>query len=152
MTDIKMDNKTYTKVEHSDGRIELIPVVEEVKVDKWSPQGGDWFVNSDGRVLNFSTTIETKVFGMERTTEQLAEKHLKRLKEFNMIAAYVDEFAPDFEPEWGVNCNNYFICYDEDHKVYYFGAHGLLNSHFIYMPKHVAIQLVDDLNSGRVLH
>ena len=117
---------------------------------KWEPEGGVWYVSSSGIVgCSVRSEDEFRLFGMERPTEELAEKHLARLRNFNTIAAYVDQYAPDYVFVFGGK--NYFIrCFNSDQRW-----ELLLDIHCkspseVYMPRKIAEQLIKDIESGRV--
>lgn len=124
----------------------------EIYQEQWEPEGGDWYIGYDSYVRKGKLDSNSCKFGMERPSKELAEKHRDRLRTFNRLAAYVDEFAPDFEPDW-VNYeeSKYYVSYDHKEERWYRG-YNVAYHHVgtLYMPEEIAEQLVNDLNSGRV--
>ncbi len=119
---------------------------------EWHPPGGDWHVYFTGEIGEFDQPLKlVSMFGMERPTKALAEKHLDRLWLFNRIAAYVDQYAPDYEPDWGhEDAPKYKVEYDHYDKRYFLASSNCISGVCdIYMPKHIAEQLLADIESGR---
>jgi hypothetical protein len=69
------------------------------KPKKWSPVGGDWFINQcDDAVENWNmSTEETKQAGLERPTQQQAERAAVEMRKFNRLLALRDELCGDDE-------------------------------------------------------
>ena len=116
--------------------------------DKWEPKGGDFVVDFNGFVSRAPTADDTRVFGTEYKTREQAEKAAKAMRAHNRLLAYVAEFAPDYDPSWtdGEFCIEYYHDSAEFDVEVNFGQR--LGA--VYMPKHVAVELCDKLNSGEV--
>lgn len=116
------------------------------KPEQWEPEGGNYFVDSDGNVEYAGTSFpETSEFGVERPVEQHAEQARDLMRTHNRALAYVQEHAPDWDG-------------GDPHTVHYFGGylvspwnegiHPPIGS--VIGPEWVMQKLADDLNSGRV--
>ena len=70
------------------------------KVEEWEPPGGDYRVLSNGTVINDQSLELVSIFGMERTTEALAERLRDDLWLYLRMHAYRDQYAPDYESDW----------------------------------------------------
>lgn len=119
--------------------------------EKWSPPGGEWFVDCTGEVDSSYSDQDCREFGVERPTKELAERAAKEARAFNRILAYVHVEAPDWVADWSnENQAKHFVYYNTDGNRWGFSA-GWRNKNIEpVMPKHVAKQLCADLNSGRV--
>ena len=120
---------------------------------QWEPEGGDYFIDPDGLIMDGASSDNYKRFGSERKTREAAERAAIEMRKFNRLLAYRDEFAPGYEPDW----NN-----SEEVKVYVFQDHQSGKYHFainalcktigaVYMPIDVAAELCRKLNSGEVV-
>lgn len=116
---------------------------------KWEPEGGPWAVNSTGTVERWDSNGR-RFFGCERKTKEAAEKARDKMRVFNRLLAYVDEHAPDYEPDWGDN-SQWRVVYHHEHKLWVAEATINLQGADVYMPHEVARKLAEDLNSGRVV-
>jgi predicted translin family RNA/ssDNA-binding protein len=127
---------------------EQIKLIEQEN-KKWEPVGGDYCVFSDGEIDKSSSLDKSRLFGTERPTQEQAEKARDKMRVFNKLLAYHDEFCADYE--FVKNKNNYFVYFDENNKIYdldYNDAHYTLG--VVYFNYEIARELVDKLNSGEV--
>jgi len=129
---------------------EQIKLIEEEKLkQKWEPVGGDYYVCSDGEVDQCHSIEGFRLFGTERQTQEQAEKARDKMRVFNRLLAYQDEFCADYE--FVKNKNNYFVYFDENNKIYdldYNDAHYTLG--VVYFNYEIARELAGKLNSGVV--
>lgn len=120
--------------------------------DKWEPRGGDFWVCCRGNVLRGDSADSTRNFGVEYLTHEQAEKATKSMRAHNRLLAYVAEFAPDWEADWGSDQQlKYDVAFDESNKLWF--ARSSFNDRgasTVYMPFDVADELADKLNSGEV--
>jgi len=120
-------------------------VEQESKVEKCEPKCGGFWIDSDGQVEHFKNNkggIATN-FGMERQTREAAERARDKMRVFNRLLAYVDEFAPGHEFENGEN--NYHIKIEDG--IYSMGLNvRRVTIGAVYMPEAVAIELCRKLN------
>jgi hypothetical protein len=72
----------------------LIAPVTKLK-PKWSPVGGDWWIDGEGHVNKSDSCRIAKEFGMERPTEQQAEHAQVEMRKFNRLLALRDELCSD---------------------------------------------------------
>lgn len=105
---MNLDN--YTKVEHEDGRIELIPKAKGVEY---------WHVHGDGTVDNFDDdghafdkdSLEFHNYYPSEAQAQKAAEYMRRSNAIIRACLLVD---PDFEPDWDDN-NQKWGCELYDH-------------------------------------
>ena len=122
---------------------------EELEVKQWEPVGGDWFVYSEGEVSDEPSTDGCRLFGMERSTEEQAEKARDKMRVFNRLLAYVDEHCPDFE--YDADEANYHIDYNYNSGRYEYDWDGTYKRvGAVHMSQDVAEELCRKLNSGEV--
>lgn len=146
-------NREELKAKQTELQKQLAKIEAElVKPDKWEPQGGEWFVHSNGTVHYCESHDTTRIAGVEYPAKELAEYVADQMRQHNRLLAYVLEHAPDWRAVWDGEQQNWFVYYDEEYNkwdcAYGLSTRGVER---IYMPEHVAKQLVDDLNSGRVV-
>lgn len=130
---------------------------EAKKPKPWEPQGGRFTIASDGQFYSCDSSERCRQFGQERPTSAAATKALKAMRIHNRLLAYVDEFAPDYDPDWTDS---------KEAKCYLFLIHSVISdkSHWdysthdtckvpgtVYMPRSVAEDLVKKLTSGEVV-
>ena len=132
-------------------------IVLKDKVEQWEPKGGNWIIdigepNPVIDVGNYPIEdmyIEQDHAGLSRKTKEQAERAAKKMRAFNRLLAYVDEFDPDFK--YNKDSCNYYVFYD-----YTEGKHSVCWSTtarqigVTYMSKEVAEELCRKLNSGEV--
>jgi len=123
----------------------------EAKETEWHPKHGAYNIASCGSIQPSAISqqkIEAAKFGMYRPTIGEAEKARDKMRTFNRILAYVDEQLGDnpSKREWGIVLNELDGSYEPFNvkKVFLKVPYG------IYMTQSVAIQLCEDINSGRV--
>ena len=111
------------------------------KVEQWNPKVGEWIIDMYS---------EQEYAGLVRETKEQAESAAKKMRAFNRLLAYVDEFDPDYNYRKGIS--NYYI--------YYYHGSGRYEYHYsketqtlgaVYMSKEVARELCRKLNSGEVI-
>ena len=132
-------------------RDELTKEIEQLEAVKvWEPEGGEYAVNIDGIVIHQDFPSCVSKFGIGRKTKALAFKAHDKMRVFNRLLAYVDEFAPDYEFEYeNDNCCIYYDNDDNEFKFDIFMQLQYLGT--VYMPRQVAIDLCKKLNSGEVV-
>lgn len=148
-----MNNKQETL-----NRIEQLEAVLEkmkkslVEPEKWEPQGGKFTVSAGG-VAEFHLGTSYRGAGLEYLTKALAEKAARAMRTHNRLVAYVLEHAPDYEPDWhDGDENKFYVIYSNFSKDWgYSCSSSGRTAGCVYMPKYIALKLVEDLNSGRVV-
>jgi hypothetical protein len=86
---------------------------------KWSPVGGGWFITILGRVIDGNNDKEAREFGMERPTEQQAERATVEMRKFNRLLALRDELCGDDVVDWNSsNTPKYFLFYNAFENVW----------------------------------
>ncbi len=127
--------------------------IEPPKPKKWEPEGGSYYVMTNGVVDNgLPSTDDTRLFGTEYPTEELAQRASKVMRSHNRLLAYVLEHAPDWEADWSdTNQKKWRIIWNERGDKYQniFNIRSLFLG-TVYMPAEVSRELVDKLNSGEV--
>lgn len=126
---------------------------QEAKVEVWKPKG-DFRIG--GNVFVYGGLFDSSYakHGNVRTTRELAERAIKRRRAGNIIAAYVDEYAPDYEPDWNNDGEQkkYSIRYSHTDREWGLSHNWKFQSPgVVYMPEHIAYQLLADIESGRVV-
>lgn len=132
---------------------ELISQMPDDKPKQWEPQGGEWYIDESGGVRSSSSTPESKHFGTERPTEELAEKAAKQMRIHNRLLAYVHEHVPDYESDWDdPEKYKYYVQFNHITGTWY-SAYDLYceTAGAVYMSQEVAEDLADKLNSGEVV-
>lgn len=120
--------------------------------DKWEPKGGDFYVSSEGDAVYAPSCNSTRVFGTEYNTMEQIEKAAKAMRAHNRLLAYVAEFAPEFVGDWREQeQGKSFALFDNESKRWFAAtAYRDRNASCVYMPRHIAEDLADKLNSGEV--
>lgn len=113
----------------------------------WEPKKGEWFIGSSGEVYQTTTMHCTKLFGMERQTKEAAEKAAVKMRRFNRLLAYHDEFAPGYEFQHGAR-NFYMYLIDNLWQV---GVTTTFSPTNVYFPPWVANDLCNKLNTDEVI-
>jgi hypothetical protein len=118
---------------------------------KWSPVGGEFFVCTDGNVYEGHTEKEMRLFGLERPTEQQAERAAVEMRKFNRLLALRDELCGDDAVDWNTREAKYFLCHNEESKTWDINTSFCQNNNTVYFTTLESAQLACDmLNSGEV--
>lgn len=118
---------------------------------KWIPHPGSHAININGTIY-FDNIPKNNSFGNVRDCKRLADAAAKRMITNNLISAYVDEMAPSYAPNWNDSTGlRYTIGYSYPRSKYVV----IMSSHIrnlsdVYMPKEIANELCEKLNSGEV--
>ncbi|MBK2126251.1 hypothetical protein [Fangia hongkongensis] len=125
----------------------------EIVKKNWEPRGGAYQIGSDGLTFyGYKDNPEVCDFGMSRRTKENATKAAKKMRTFNRLLAYVDEFDPDFEFKHVENDveHNWLVFFDQNENKYdcYYYPEKFLGA--VFMSKEVARELCRKLNSGDV--
>jgi hypothetical protein len=123
----------------------------ENKPETWNPKGGEWTIDITGEVFTGATDRESRDFGTERATRELAQAASEKMRVFNRLMAYVDEVSGGWE--FTVGCDNAYISYDIEDNEYLVSYE---KSEFkglgtVYMHIDTAHMLCKKLNSGEVV-
>jgi len=123
------------------------------KIVTWEPKGGGWSVGVSGKPFSWHSCGETAKFGNEFETIEQAEAGAKAMRARNRLAAYVRDFAPDWRADWSnFTQSKHHVYYLHDKKIWVFnGVRYSESPERVYMPYHVAEELVKKLNSGEVV-
>ena len=125
---------------------------EKVDVKQWEPVGGEWYIDYSGDVGEAPSSEECRKFGMERPTEEQAQKARDEMRVYHRLLAYVHEHAPDYEFKvGGDNCyiEIYAGCGTSEYEFERGGDYKKVG--LVYMPEDVAEELCRKLNSGEVV-
>jgi hypothetical protein len=118
---------------------------------KWSPVGGDYYVNSDGDIHNDSAICRsTREFGAERPSKKQAEQASIEMRKFNRLLALRDELCGIDIIEQDTTAQKYvvyFNAFDMQWLVTFY--HINFVTPFFTTEKH-AQRACDMLNSGEV--
>jgi hypothetical protein len=86
---------------------------------KWSPVGGDWWIDGRGEVEEADTSFGSQEFGVERPTEQQAVRAALEIRKFNRLLALRDEMCGDDVVDWNSsNTPKYFLVYNAFENVW----------------------------------
>ena len=105
---IVLDGQKYNLVPADE---ETTKTQEPPKKKKWEPKGGQWYVSCYGSVLDGYIEYDSRMFGIEYPTKELAEKARDAMRIHNLLIARKMEECPnegeyfiwlDYE-WWGVN-------------------------------------------------
>ena len=90
---------------------------------------------------------------MYRTSNSASIKAQAEIRKYLRLLAYRDEFAPDYDPDWGdAKVNKFYVVHDEKNPEWKAANNTYFkNPIVVYLPKDVALVLVKKLNSGEVL-
>jgi hypothetical protein len=93
------------KVADLESRIAAEPVA------KWQPEGGNFFIQSSGKVSEVVGGSDTphKEFGVERPTRQQAERAEVEMRKFNRLLALRDELCGDEVVDWSNNATGFYL-------------------------------------------
>ena len=86
------------------------------EVKPWEPPPGEWWIGGSGEVHRALSTEESRLFGTERHKKALALRAVKKMRRFNVLLAYIDKYAPDYEPDWS-NENEPKFCPRYNHQT-----------------------------------
>ena len=91
----------------------------ELNIQNWNPKGGYYYITSNGWIDEVETSEQSRNFGTERETEEEAEQAIEKMKIFNRLLAYKDEFDPGyiFTP----HKSNYYVYLDRREDVWHYG-------------------------------
>ena len=130
------------KVAELEKRISAEPV-------KWQPKGGDWFIGNCGRAYQLGSTSETKECGLERETQEQAERAAVEMRRFNRLLALRDELCGEIDES--SYCLKYYVYFIKQQRMWRW-AEGLsvvyITPHFT--SEESAQKACDMLNSGEV--
>jgi hypothetical protein len=122
---------------------------DAAKPKNWSPVGGDYYVNSDGDIHNDSASCRsTREFGVERPTQQQAERAAVEMRKFNRLLALRDELCGD-DAELGI----YHFIFQNRDGTYFIGYSEQQNNEIgsvRFTTKESTQRACDMLNSGEV--
>jgi hypothetical protein len=82
-----------------------------VGVRKWQPKGGDFFIQSSGKVSEVVNGSDTphREFGVERPARQQAERACIEMRRFNRLLALRDELCGDEVLDWENGEEKYYL-------------------------------------------
>jgi hypothetical protein len=143
----------YYHISGKNNKDDLYPEIVEVqKKKKWEPERGNYIIEADGDIYE-SKLNSRYVYKEGRTypTQELAEKAYKMIRPYQRLVAYVLEHAPDWQPDWEDD-DQYAYCIVYNHNFKQWGITDKLFTEYftIHMPKNVAEELCEKLNSGEV--
>lgn len=151
-----MGNTNMSKLEKQIEEMEakLQEMREELNRKKeWEPKGGRSRITGTGHIIDRESNKSCLDFGTERSTREQAERARDRMRVFNRLLAYVDEYAPDYKPDWNdLKEKKFRIFYDHFSKIWsYTLTYTIETVGTVYMPEDIAEILRNKLNSGEVV-
>lgn len=148
MNDLQKElNALKAKVAELESRISAEPVV------KWQPEGGDFFIQSSGKVSEVVGGSDTphREFGVERQGRQQAERAAVEMRRFNRLLALRDELCGDAVVDWeDIDFRKYYLFFNHDNgkwvSTYDDTCYETITPYFT--SKESAQRACDMLNSG----
>lgn len=124
------------------------------KAEQWEPKGGEYYVTPAAEVYTVSReyAIYNKMSqsGTVFKSFSQAESAAKKMRTFNRLLAYVDEFDPEYE--FNIDKTNFYIELNHAKTEYQVEkTYCYENLSTVYMSKEVAKELCRKLNSGDVV-
>lgn len=123
------------------------------KVEQWEPKGGSYYITCDGFVEKTTisdSNLNKNLFGNLFSTQEQAESAAKKMRTFNRLLAYVDEFDPEYE--FNIDKTNFYIELNHAKTEYQVEkTYCYENLSTVYMSKEVAKELCRKINSGDVV-
>ena len=128
--------------------------ISDKPVAKWQPTGGDFFIQSNGKmskVVGGSDNLH-KECGVERQTKEQAERAAVEMRRFNRLLALRDELCGDDVVNWTDNESNKWILYfDNKDNEWTTGKNQYMQYVGVYFANEASAQKACDmLNSGEV--
>ncbi len=119
--------------------------IEALEV-KWVPPSGNWLIYGTGDTENIAYKEFEPIIqecGLLRTTEAIALRACKEVREYCRLLAYRDEYAM-------YNTQNKYCIRQTNAKYgYEIELHEYIRLGTVYFDKPTAIRLITDLNSGK---
>jgi hypothetical protein len=121
-------------------------------VKQWSPVGGDWWIDGSGEVEEVDTSFGSQEFGVERPTQQQAERASVEMRKFNRLLALRDELCGDDVVNWDSEGPKYYLCCYEENKTWDVDTSFRKNNNAVYFTTRQSAQRACDmLNIGEVV-
>ena len=123
----------------------------DVAKSKWSPVGCNWFINQcDDAVEEWNmSNEETKQAGLERPTQQQADRAFIEMRKFNRLLALRDELCGN--ELYDKSRSKYFIFFNTEHKKWH-STHYLVSDYVTpcFTTQESSQRACNMLNSGEV--
>jgi hypothetical protein len=123
-------------------------------VRKWQPKGGNFFIQSNGKVSEVVGGSDTphREFGVERPARQQAQRAAVEMRKFNRLLALRDELCGDELVAWGDDyTEKYHIYFSHERGRWYVTPDIFCESITPYFTtQELALKARDMLNSGEV--
>ena len=134
------------KVAELESRISAEPV-------KWQPEGGGFWVSSDGEIEEVDSSYGASLFGTERKTKEQAERTSVEMRKFNRLLALRDELCGDAVVNWENGEDKHYLYYwDGDAPKWRIGIDTYSRVQTPYFTNYDSAQKACDmLNSGEVV-
>jgi hypothetical protein len=119
---------------------------------KWSPVGGGWWIDITGSVDIGKSNNEIKQFGIERPTQQQAERAAVEMRKFNRLLALRDELCGDVVVDFNDGSFKHYLSYCNSQKQWDVGS--TIVTQFcapFFATEESAERACDMLNSGEVV-
>ena len=122
-------------------------------VAKWQPKGGEWFINQCDDAVEYwkISTEATKVAGLERQTEEQAERAAVEMRRFNRLLALRDELCGDKVVDWNDHKYKHYVYFSHSRGKWFpefNDDYESINPYFT--NRELAQKACDMLNSGEV--
>jgi len=146
---IEATEKTIKSLQEHAGS--LRSMLEKETPKKWQPVGGEYFVCTDGSVINFDSSEGYRLNGVERSTKEQAERASVEMCRFNRLLALRDELCGDDVVDWKQNNTKFYLYYDHNTKLWVVDDWMKIEIQTPYFPtERHAQRACEMLNSGEV--
>ena len=154
-TDIEADIKDAIKnaIKDAFGTWDLPPSGRWItSFEPWESPPGPWWINANGEVDKAPSSRDTRLFGTERPTEPQALKAAEKMRRFNVMQAYIDKYAPNYEPDCGNICEpKYYATHNHKTGKWVRGVDYQCEDVKPYGPRGVVNGLIEKLNRGEIV-
>ena len=121
-------------------------------IELWEPPPGEWWIGADGRPRPGKSYDPARLFGTERPTEPQALRAVEKMRRFNILLAYIDKYAPDYEPDWNNHVEpKYYATHNHKTGKWVSGVCYQCEDVKPYGPRDVIDGLIEKLNRGEVV-
>lgn len=133
--------KLLQKLKELQAQIDSMP---DDKPQQWEPEGGEWYVNGNGKVRKATSKQDYAQFGTVYQTKEQSDQAIKLMHRYNLLLNWVIEHGGD-----GVTGSYYVTKHNNCYKISreFLDCKDLSK---IYMSKKLAQKLGQGLNDGTI--
>ena len=139
------------KKEIEDLKARIQELENQIEPVKWQPVGGEWYVDAEGDVVKIDSSDKFKEFGVERPTEEQAERAAVEMRKFNRLLALRDELCGDDVVDFNNGTFKHYLAYCNSRKKWDVGTTIVTQFCTPFFPtEESAHHACEMLNSGEV--